>query len=531
MKKILSLRNHFSNYIFKKKYYLYLFIFYSLGHVGIFLLSNSLFWDDWVLADVSNDVNLERFNMVGLAITGHMHNFLLSFGPWLYRLLTFWLMFLSGIAFDKVLQKYKFFDESKRFIFISLFLLIPLNISRVTLICFPYTLYYFLFFYAWSILYKNRFFSILCFFFSFNTNSLILFYILPFLEVAFSKNQISLKNIDLKKFYKFIQNNILLFLSPIIYLLLKFIYLKPSGIYSGYNYQFSFKSLLISPIKQFLNFISIDLPFLGFLPILIYLVLNFINTSKLIDDFKIKEKNFLKNLFFKGIIFFLIACFPYWILGHVPEFDDWKSRHQLLMPLGISAVVASYIYSIPSNFRKQVFSLFLSVFILINIFGYLDLYQDWSKQLKLISIISKTEEIRNSNIVVFNDTSKNYNVFNRDYNFYEWNGILKSAFNEENKIGLNNYNIPYDKQLIVDLENSNCGQLYKMRDFKINNENNAILVNIFKNKNDYFKLSNKEKLIYKIRQFYNPEFSIKIERIDNPLINIKQKEFYECKIS
>ena len=57
------------------------------------------------------------------------------------------------------------------------------------------------------------------------------------------------------------------------------------------------------------------------------------------------------------------------------------------------------------------------------------------------------------------------------------------------------------------------------------------MVTIFENKDNYFKLSTIGKLIYKIKEFHDPEIEIKVESYDNPFINIEPKKLFECETS
>src|ERR1035438_5806560 len=80
---------------------------YSLAQGGTFLILNSVFWDDWTVYHSSARTILSIFRMNGtiLSWVGYLHIAMLALGPWLYRILTFILMFLSGLLLWKILER------------------------------------------------------------------------------------------------------------------------------------------------------------------------------------------------------------------------------------------------------------------------------------------------------------------------------------------------------------------------------------------------------------------------------------------
>ena len=53
----------------------------------------------------------------------------------------------------------------------------------------------------------------------------------------------------------------------------------------------------------------------------------------------------------------------------------------------------------------------------------------------LLSLVSKNDEIRNARLVVFDDRTEMSRHI--QYPFYEWNGLMKLAYGEEIRFGLN----------------------------------------------------------------------------------------------
>jgi hypothetical protein len=144
-------------------------------------------------------------------------------------------------------------------------------------------------------------------------------------------------------------------------------------------------------------------------------------------------------------VLFIAACFPYWIIGLVPDFNDWSSRHLLLTTLGSSFFISSIIFCFQANFRILIFSLVISCFIFLNIKNYIEFYLDWDKQKQLVSLFKNNNQIKKSNLFFVTDYTDN--ALDRKYRYYEWNGLLYSSFLNESKFGINS-----DDYLVEDVD-------------------------------------------------------------------------------
>lgn len=180
-------------------------------------------------------------------------------------------------------------------------------------------------------------------------------------------------------------------------------------------------------------------------PVLAIIILIFI----LIWLFKLKINFSLLNRqkYNLGLSFFLFvaACFPYWIIGLIPSFSDWSSRHLLLTIFGVSLFFTAVVFCFHSKFRIWVFSFLLSVFIYLNVYNYFEFYLDWQKQKQLVSLFKSNEVIKKSNLFFITDYTDN--ALDRNYRYYEWNGLLFYSFLNESKFGIN-----ADDYLVNDVE-------------------------------------------------------------------------------
>ena len=461
------------------KYALLLCFFYLLAHGGILLIPNAIYWDDWVLYRNETSVILDEFRQLGsmFNFSGYLHIGLLEIGPWIYKWLTFILMFASGLLLNEVVKRHGTVSETSRFFIVLLFLILPFNMARVTLICFPYTLCYFLFFLAWVLMDRFRLLALALFFLSFNTNSLLVFYAVPFFDKLYREKVY----LNIKTLKTCIKNNLDFILLPLIFFYIKIHFFKPYGNYTGYNEDFSIQNVKKGLHDQYwgskdyiLNSLfdlnQNYLVLLAFLFIIFYLSTPKLFTSKINLSFNFSALGVLI-----GIIVFLFGVFPYWVVGLTPAFLDWGSRHQILMPLGVSIILAcalSYNKMHPTIFRG-LFSIIAALCLLLNIIAYRDFFIDWQKQNQLVNFFIKNEQIKNSRLLLFSDTTKN--ALSRKYRFYEWNGLLKLAYNNEKHFGINEEELP---AFLSGTYNNTFTSHYNAKDFEKSNIRSASLVKI-----------------------------------------------------
>ena len=84
-------------------YYCKLFLIYLISHGGIFIIPNAIFWDDWFIFYVNKENLIDIFSKAGsmFNLVGYLHSILSPLGPWVYKYLTFVLMFAAGFILIK----------------------------------------------------------------------------------------------------------------------------------------------------------------------------------------------------------------------------------------------------------------------------------------------------------------------------------------------------------------------------------------------------------------------------------------------
>ncbi len=151
--------------------------------------------------------------------------------------------------------------------------------------------------------------------------------------------------------------------------------------YNNHN-SFSLSNVLTSSVSQFWDVFEFNLK-LSQLIIIFFLAAIVAYTVRNYTKGMMAEKTNKVSLVLIaiGVFAFVLGAFPYWILGYVPTFNEWGSRHQLLLPLGFSlAFVGTTLFCFPNFLAKWIFSLALGFSLWINVTNYVKLFVDWQKQ-------------------------------------------------------------------------------------------------------------------------------------------------------
>lgn len=512
------------NLIFDKRIISW-FLFYLINHGLIALIPNAVYWDDWYIYEMPPESILGRFDQINslFNVFGLLHITMLQIGPILYKYLSFFLMFAAGLLLDKICTRTlssigysKQAANSISYVIVLLFLVLPFNLARPLLIIFPSLLFYFTFFLAWRLIDRSIILAVGLFFFSFEINSMLVFYCVPIADLYLRKvGKISAQGIIL-----FAKRNWIFLLLPFIYFAIKITWFKPYGLYENYNNDFEIIKIIKSSLLQFANIFDVQIN-LGLL-----ILAFFISTTLLRKKFNtfIVDVSSSTKWYLAGIFAFIAATFPYWILGRVPTFNLWSSRHQLLMPLSIAIILTAIIIRKGSGlYQKSILIIFVSVSMAYNLSAYIDYFIDWQKQSQLIRLLSKDQRVKDGSLIIFSDESLDKNYLNRHYAVYEWNGLLERAFSDQKRLGINISDI--DRYLKGGLDWYISSQ-FKASDFDVNKDKIAVLVKISDSRKDTrelgFKLDKSEKFFDQLFGWAYPKFEIKTEcTVRDPLLGYR----------
>ncbi|MEK9728073.1 MAG: hypothetical protein VW397_08225 [Candidatus Margulisiibacteriota bacterium] len=420
-------------------YIVFYFVAFSLS-----LLNNGLFWDDWVIFNSTNEQFIAEGKRLGNPFSPFFFNLLTKAKSlFLARAITF-ISFLSSSVFTfLILRNLKIrFDHS--YIIMLLSSIAPLNFSRNILCVTHYSVTYLIFFFAFYIYlkcYSNQnilgiLVALFCFFISFFTNSILFLYPIV-LGALFYKDIIQSKT---NEFIAFFIRHLPIIFTPFLFLIFNKIFFPRHEAYNQIIFEplriikgviYTVYSSFFMPLFESSS-ILVSSPFIFIFVLLIYLI--FIR----IDFFKssLTKKEFLCFFIIGGAVFFL-GCFPYILVKKYPNFFDFNSRHQLLLPLGLSITLFSMIGLIPfRKFRIFVLSFFIVSFISLNVFALTQFITNKIKNDSIVLNLADLELLQQVDTVVFTDLAPQYNVENRAIRFYEYSALLSSAFNDYTRLGV-----------------------------------------------------------------------------------------------
>ena len=396
-------------------------ILYTLSWGWSLLRPNTLYWDDWeIFFDRPKLFFTQLLHQAGRAPwAGLVEPVLIGLGTWAVCIATFIVFFSAGIFLFGILQKLPKFSQNQIRLVTILFLVIPVNHARVAVSIFDYSSSYFLFFLAWLMIVRLK--SNLGFvcawlflFLSFKTHSILFFVLLPLLHYSWLYRS---EHLNFKKVNFYQIKLALIAFAPLLYVTLRNSLWPPSE--SWVDYQ----KLSLSGLRT------------GLLPIILGLVaLAFI----LFRLTKGKPTKFGWVMLVTGFLVTALALLPYFAgdlyVGYagrpayitVFEFRaDWRSRHQLLMPLGLALTVVGLNELFKFRGKNVILTAVLVISVSLNMFWGSQYFLMSHKQEQLVNLFKTTKD--KIEIASVEDDTKRFNGRESTFRGYEWAGFMTLA--------------------------------------------------------------------------------------------------------
>jgi len=434
---------------------------YLLAYGLLLLNTQGLYWDDWGIYGQTASSISKVFGESGLPWMANYHLFMatLGNGVYAYHLLVFGAFLIAALLLLNILRTIREIDPADRMLVALFFAVFPVNTARTALINSPYAICYMFFFIGFWLLAKYltgkriillRLLALGCFFWSFWTNSILLFLIIPLCYINYVEKD-RLKN--LKSIFTVNLRYLDFWLLPIIFVISKMLFFTPTGRLAHYNAVtlpkfikgivlalIPFGSSFCGVITDSLDSIGINSLYTTYfilLTIAIYLPLR---RSSVIN----KENRQMINLLLlgAGIFFFYVAVFPYTAVGKTPHSSNWAGRHQLLTPLGAALMLVFGTRTIcrELGLNRKIANASLSILLgacILQCFNIqLSFHRDWLKQVALIENFKSNPIIRDNSTFLFEDNTMDYNANLRDYTLNEFSSLFKVTFGDESRFGI-----------------------------------------------------------------------------------------------
>ena len=403
-------------------------VLYGISFAPQLLSANSLFWDDWVMFDPQTGNLLEELYSVGgnAPWRKFIEMQLFQSSPSLFRIASFFIYFFLGYFIFRILKHSPHLNQVQLSVITLLFILLPVNSARISIACSKYAIDAFFFFFAWFMYESSKkrryqFLSLLFFFFSYSTLPFPTFTILPLLY-SFYIAQVR----TIAIFKRQVLRSVPLILLPAVYLLLRQIYWPPTG---G-------SAIMYSP------------QLLGLIRALLFITLCSIPLLYCLLPLKYQKFGRSNVLVLVGVFSVSIAAFPYmvgghlvdisdWLIAFIPNFSDWNSRHQLLLPLGFALIIGGSLKldsTKPLRWNSSpVLSTIVACCVVLNVAFAQEYFLDGKKQDSIMTAMANNEDLKNASAILIDDSAVRFNARGRLIRSYEWEGMLQKVFGENSR--------------------------------------------------------------------------------------------------
>ena len=398
-------------------------ILYTLSWGWSLLRPSTLYWEDSICLQWTLKTNECNPNWRGLTPLVSVVRLI----PKLHiTFVTFVAFFLAGIFLFGILKQFKQLNLSSQQAAVLLFLVIPVYHARISGAVFYYSFCYFLFFLGWVMIVRcnkiwSRTLALLAIFLSLHTESLLFFVLLPFANFLWLNK---VKLLSGKEVQKFRALALIFALLPFLFLFLRIIFWPTRDD----NYR----------ALSFAHFV------IGFIPIFIAPVF----LAVVIFRYRrTKTVNIGIAVAAGGLWITALALFPYFFNGsiagyryrtaYVTVFEfraAWRSRHLLLVPLGISLTIVGLNQLWNPKNRNYLLKFMLTSSVLLNMFFGSQYFLQSHKQEQLVALFKSTKD----EIVIASVSDQTIRFMGRGSEFIseEWFGLMTLAEVPDEWLGL-----------------------------------------------------------------------------------------------
>jgi hypothetical protein len=435
--------------------------FYGCAYV-LLLLNGGLFWDDWTLFHVPIADQMRAFSQSGYPTFSYTLKLLWSLphSVVLFRLATY-ACGAAAIHFSyRILRDVPAVGQQTRFWTLLFCAVAPLMTARVALVGLLYVLHYFLFVFGFWLLacyfrrrhWATRLASLFLFTLSFFVPSLLVYYgIVPIfiLYKSFESGQPRDVKASMALLIRFADFCAI----PVVFWLLRGRLLDPQYPYDTYNLV-TVAKLVGSPINTLTGVVVFGKEFVRELVVTaVAAPLACLGTWAIVGFAAARRSTAedppgaLRVGLVLGIVLLVLGLYPYAVLGNLPSFSDWSSRHQLLLPLGLSLIlccglqIVFALTRLPRRIGYGVLCGVAALLLLTTIRYQIEFHRDWFKQRAMISQFAQSREMRDHTSFVIVDETPMWNARARRYRFYEYTGMMKLAFGDETRFATSDVNL------------------------------------------------------------------------------------------
>ena len=388
---------------------------FAATHSWVLLSWNALFWDDWSILTSNSDEIRRMFKFVGFDLAGLLHAGLVPLGAGAYKILMLSSLALMSFCVFLIARHHGFNAEYAGCI-TALFIVAPLNTSKIAAINVAAVMFAAIFFVAWTLLLRDlqkpsllkRIGVLVLFSIAFYLPSSLAFFALPAMSIAWhayrAHQDWSQRFVTLFKRADF-------FVLPFVqFAIFRIFFFKPDASIVNEYHKFGIRS---SRLQEAMDRIQADILFdMPWAVRIVLIVLPFLVLLRLAKCPPVQHVETVRRAdvwMFIGLSACFFALLPYLAVGRLPVFSDWNSRYQLFLPLGFALVCWSLSQYIAAYSQRKWLGISTLALILVlsagfSVRSYFEYANDWEKQNQLMAALQELKAITTSDNIVIVDS-------------------------------------------------------------------------------------------------------------------------------
>lgn len=454
----------------------------------VLLVPGALYWDDWV--SVGGDP-VSLYSDLGLPWVGYLYSAFAFVGPVAFKVVGVVCAVVVAVAARAIAERGLGLSPVQTWVAAALVALLPFNLARTALAAVTtYSISLAVFFVAWWLLVtagRRRILTIIAavlLLLAFTTGSLLPFVAVPVAHLA-------LLEVDRSRgFWRgvlaFVARYWYVLVTPAVFWVVKTVFLTPRGVYTDYN---SFVGWSVSPTT-----IGIALMLVALVAGAVLLLLRIVRPEPSRTDATVTallgglgtiaiavvlwvgrgsttpsavvvvallavagavlvvvtlaglrgsaatSQSRAGFLAAAGLVVFALGALPYLLVGKIPDFTDWETRHQLLLPVGTALLILAAMVALGDAGRTALARVGGAIAVGLSaaavLAAGLTFIADWNKQVQVIDGIAALDEVRDASTVVVTDEAREWSFGARQLRFYEPIGWFHAAYGDRTRFAI-----------------------------------------------------------------------------------------------
>jgi len=427
------------------------------------LLDRGVFWDDWIcfrqpralLVDFGRQLGSTWPDFTSWLPYGS------PFSVWATRVVMFACFLGVALLALRLSRRVNVFDAETRIAFASLVAVFPAMAARDSVANFVYPVSLVLFMVGWALLdhsidvkgwraWLPRLTALVVFFLSFRTASLGMFYIVVIVWVLWrcgatwrrprKAMAIALRWADV-------------IVLPVAFWVFRSTMAVPSGLFRDYNV-LTWKSLKAARhlVPQALRGSLVDafarMPAVAWWPVVLLvaivsgIALWGATAGSAAWTSRWRAVAAWMAIAGSGLLLVVLGVYPYLAVEKIPDFFEFNSRHQLLVPFGAALIVIGVIRALTDGARlPRAVRIGLLAAVIAMCAGaaagdHLSYQREWYKELGMIEAMRQAPQMQDGRAFVFVDHAMDLNINDRTWRrYYEYAGLFDEAFGTHDRFG------------------------------------------------------------------------------------------------